>query len=450
MIVTPILTPTSPGRTEAEGVSNEATKLEGVIVMPRKSTTKTRPRDAATLDLLKTMKLPADFPLSPHRPSNRWYKKIKGKRVYFGPLDDPEAALDKYLDQRDDLRAGRKPRAKTAGGVTVDDAVNAFLTAKRQLIESGEVSEQSWHDYYRSGLAIVACFGKRRAVVDLRHDDFDLLRAEIAKGLSATTLANRITRVRSFFKFAYEADLIPQPVKFGPTFRKPKPRQMRLQRAAKPKQLYTAEQLTGLIDAATSPLRAMVLLGINCGLGNGDVSSLHESHIDLSRHTIDYPRYKTGIGRRGILWPETVEAIREALAHRPEPADPADAGLVFLTQRDRRRWVRRELRDVKDPKPGKPKIKLYNSDGIAQQYRKLCKAQGVPLTSFYALRHTFETIAEQTLDFPAVELCMGHEEATMAARYREEIGDDRLRRVAEHVRGWLGLAVDSDVLAKIG
>jgi len=418
--------------------------------MPRKSTTKSRPRDPATLALLADMKLPADFPLSPHTPSNRWYKKIRGRRVYFGPLDDPDGALDKYLDQRDDLRAGRKPRPSSTGGVTVDDVVNAFLTAKRQLVENGEVSEQSWHDYYRIGLDIVASFGKRRAVADLRAEDFGTLRATMAVGCSPTTLANRITRVRSFFKFAYDADLIPHPMKFGPTFRKPKPREMRLQRAAKPKQLYTADDLRKLIDGASSPLRAMVLLGINCGLGNGDISSLHESHIDLKRGTIDYPRPKTGIGRRGILWPETVGALREALAHRPEPASPEDAGLVFLTQRDRRRWVRRELRDVKDPKPGKPKIKLHNADGVAQQYRKLCKAQGIALTSFYALRHSFQTVAEQTLDFPAVELCMGHEPATMAARYREEISDDRLRRVAEHVRGWLGLAADSDVLARIG
>jgi hypothetical protein len=47
---------------------------------------------------------------------------------------------------------------------------------------------------------------------------------------------------------------------------------------------------------------------------------------------IDYPRPKTGIARRCPLWPETVAAIRAALAKRPAPKDEADAALVFLTR----------------------------------------------------------------------------------------------------------------------
>jgi hypothetical protein len=55
------------------------------------------------------------------------------------------------------------------------------------------------------------------------------------------------------------------------------------------------------------------------------------------------------------------------------------------------------------------------------------------------LRHTFETIAGETLDQPAIDLIMGHVPGTndMAAVYRQRIGDDRLRRVADHVRSWV-------------
>ena len=62
-------------------------------------------------------------------------------------------------------------------------------------------------------------------------------------------------------------------------------------------------------------------------------SALIEVGDDLDNGIIDFPRPKTGIPRRCPLWPETVEALREALALRPEPKRPENAGLVFVTQR---------------------------------------------------------------------------------------------------------------------
>jgi hypothetical protein len=47
---------------------------------------------------------------------------------YFGAWADPDAALQKYLEQKDDLHAGRKPRADPEA-LTVKDAANAFLVS---------------------------------------------------------------------------------------------------------------------------------------------------------------------------------------------------------------------------------------------------------------------------------------------------------------------------------
>ena len=50
-----------------------------------------------------------NFPLTANG-NGQWSKKIKGKVYYFGSWADPDAALKRYLEVKDDLLAGRKHR----------------------------------------------------------------------------------------------------------------------------------------------------------------------------------------------------------------------------------------------------------------------------------------------------------------------------------------------------
>jgi hypothetical protein len=76
-----------------------------------------------------------DFPLFPHA-SGQWAKKIRGRMVYFGLWADPDAALAKYLAEKDALLAGKTPRANPAA-LTVKDVANAFLNAKQAAVNGG-------------------------------------------------------------------------------------------------------------------------------------------------------------------------------------------------------------------------------------------------------------------------------------------------------------------------
>src|SRR5262245_6404338 len=86
-----------------------------------------------------------DFPLFPHNNGN-WAKKIRGRLHYFGRWDEPEAALERYLDQKDALHSGRTPRPDPEE-LTVKDAANAFLNAKQSLVDAGELSPRTWAEY---------------------------------------------------------------------------------------------------------------------------------------------------------------------------------------------------------------------------------------------------------------------------------------------------------------
>jgi len=107
-----------------------------------------------------------DFPLTPHVRAKQWCKKIRGNTHYFGKLDNRDAALDKWLADKDDLLAGRKPRSKREG-LEVYDLCNHFLTAKTRQFEAGELTATTFAEYRTTTDAVVAAFGTTRLVADL-------------------------------------------------------------------------------------------------------------------------------------------------------------------------------------------------------------------------------------------------------------------------------------------
>jgi integrase len=361
-----------------------------------------------------------EFPLTAH-PAGYWCKKIRGTIHYFGPWSDPDGALKKYDEQKEALHAGKKPREESEG-ITVNKLCNKFLNAKRRLVDSGELSARSWDDYKAACTLVSNHFGKGRLLADVDPDDFAKLRNKMARKWGAVRLGNVIQRVRSIFKYGFEAGLIDRPVRFGPEFKKPSKKTLRLNRARQGPRLFTADEVRRLIDDAGVQMRAMILLGINCGFGNADCGHLPLSAVDLKAGKIDFPRPKTGIPRRCPLWPETIEALKEVLAQRKEPKDEADAGLVFVTK-----YGLSWYKDTRDNPVSKEMAKLL----------KTLQINGRKGLGFYTLRHTFRTVADEAKDQPAADHIMGHEAQHMSSHYRETISDARLKAVTGHVRAWL-------------
>jgi integrase len=364
-----------------------------------------------------------DFPLFPHA-TKRWAKKIRGKLHYFGYWKDGwKTALENYEKQKDALHAGRMPRPDTSAGVTVKDVANDFLRTKKALVNSGELSERTWADYEQVCRMVVAHMGKGRLAEDVGPDDFTALRKKGAKRWGPQRLGSKLIQyTRCLFKHGVDAGLIERASRFGPGFKRPSKKALRLTRAEAGPKLFTAGEVRRLIDAAGPSMRAMILLGINAGFGNADCGELPLSAVDLGKGIIDFPRPKTGIPRRCALWPETVEALRETLAKRHEPKSEEDTKLFFIT------------------KYGLSWNKDTSTNPVSQEMGKLLRAlkiNGRKRLGFYTLRHTFCTVADESKDQPTVDFILGHEVAHMSSVYRETISDDRLRAVVVHVRKWL-------------
>jgi integrase len=373
-----------------------------------------------------------NFPLWWHEGSGQWAKKFHGRRVYFGT--DADKAEAKYLDEKEHWQARRDPRAERAKDDdtwTVRELCNRFLAMKRSLVDSGELSARVFADYLATCERIVKQFRADRPVEELRPEDFVAFRAVLAKGRSPSALVREITQVRMVMKFALE--LTDRRVKMGTLFRVPSAKVQKLHRQQKTRQhgrrMIDAPELSALIAAAPVHLKAMIYLGINCGLGQTDCSRLPVSAIDFDKAWLTYPRPKTAAERECPLWPETVDAIRASLAKRPADKSKATADLVFLTRLGNE-WVHHEA-----SAKGKVRVK----DSISLEFGKLLKKLALKRhgINFYALRHTFETIGGDAKDQIAVDFMMGHASDDMAGLYRELISGGRLTAVTDHVRAWL-------------
>ena len=362
------------------------------------------------------------------RGDGRWAKKVRGKFVYLSSVkDDPDGskALALWLEQKDDLLAGRTPQPKS-DELSIRELLDRFMVSKRAKMDSGELTAASFGDYFATCKRIIAAFGKGRPVADLQPNDFQKFRTSMAKGWSPVTLANEIQRIRVVFNYG-ESDCNVK-VSFGSEFSRPPKKIMREARNARGKRMFEADELRKIIDAATVPLKAMLLLAANCGLGNSDCANLKFSHLDLDKGWLDYPRPKTAVPRCCPLWPETIIALKEAIADRPNHKTPDLAQNVFITKYGAR-WGTVTLHEAN--KETEKEASVSSDCPICKAMSKLLVEIDLkkPGLNFYALRHGFETVAGSLGDQGAVDLIMGHADDTMAAAYRERSTDPRLRKL---------------------
>lgn len=250
------------------------------------------------------------FVLGVHKGTGYWCKKISGHVYYFGRVcDDPkgEAALEQYLAEKDDFEAGREPRDKT-DELTVADLANKFIDHHKARRDNAQISPRTFRGYYDTTEGVVKAFGRNRLVTDLVPDDFRKLRAKLANRLGLVALRNEIQRVRSLFKFGFDAGAIVTPVRFGRGFDRPTTeavdRERELHRAERGDRMFEAEEIRQILNGKTltdddgnerfiprakQPLRAMVLLAANCGFGPTDLASLPTRAVDLDSGWVTFP-----------------------------------------------------------------------------------------------------------------------------------------------------------------
>ena len=381
-------------------------------------------RSKTTLDYLKKHGLPKDFPLTPHHASGQWRTKINGGTVNFGKLSDPKAAIDLY--KREVYARENNLPIPSADDTTLGDILDRWSDYQVDRRNRDEIATKTCDDYLRVVDMLTDHFGRDIAVVSLEPSAWEGFREKLSSSTtSPTVLTRHVTISKMIFRWADESALLKDRVRFGPTFKVAPKREARLKRLKSKKRTLNADDIRTLIEAADQPIRAMILLGINCGMTQAEVSGLEWADIDLDAAVLDTIRHKTAVERVATLWPETVSALREI-------PRKTNTDRVFTT-RHGNAYVRHDVN-----KDGTFRAR----DNIAREFAKLTKRAGVKLPTgvgFAKLRHTFRTVADNVRDANAIRRVMGHEigRDSVERTYTDTIELKRIKAVTDHVRDWL-------------
>jgi integrase len=347
--------------------------------------------------IAKPKKRNSKFPLTLHK-TGQYCKKIRRKIYYFGK--DKNRALEKYLEVASLLHSGKPSLALSSDKISLRTLCKLYLTHQDNRVTAGEIKQRQLADQNELLTKFVTAIGGNPLVSEITTLDLQNYRAKLIREKKAkNTINNHISAIKAMFNWALENEIVsPSSIPNLKAIKK-------LQNSKEEKPTFTPEQLRTIFTAASPQMKAMIWLGVNCGLGCTDCAELQWKHIDFENRRLHYPRGKTGVNRNLPLWEETIKAL-EVL--------PRNNERIFSTQRGNP-WVRNELKVTTDGK-----VKAVRDYAITKEFKKLLKKVGIVTEKgegFYTLRRTAATLTARTKDPYAVQKLLGHADLRMSMVY---------------------------------
>jgi integrase len=196
---------------------------------------------------------------------------------------------------------------------------------------------------------------------------------------------------------------------------------------------FTNSEIKLLLDAAHGVHKLLILLMLNTGMTQQDVSDLRRHEIDLTAGRIT--RYRSKMRKKKAarlvsykLWPEVIGLLEEHMQKDGERA---------LLTRTGQPWVWREISDQGERK----------SDNVRSVFTKLKKRAGVagPNKSVRMFRKTSATRLKANKEYADLRhWFLGHGEQTVADRHYSASTQDQLDAAVDWLRGELGVGRSQD------
>lgn len=272
-----------------------------------------------------------DFPLRPHK-NGQWYKSVwnpiskKPEQFYFGSwredptgdraLKDPATG---WLARKDAIRAGvDNARIVPVGqALSLGELMARFLSHKYRQSAAGELAKPTLAGYLREVTWFVEFMKAQTPVTGLMPEHFTAYMKHLLEQRKLGRFARKRVRtyLNTFLRYGARNGWYPLP-STGADWTAPStdPDSMRLARARAGVKDFSDRTVSGveidrLLERSQPAFKAMILLGVNCGLGPADIGRLRWRMLDLDRRRLIFPRPKTGVRRVGCLWKQTRDAL---------------------------------------------------------------------------------------------------------------------------------------------
>lgn len=402
-----------------------------------------------------------EFPLRPHR-NGQWYKSVwnprtgKSEQYYFGSWRDDlggDRAINEpftgWLARRKAIKAGiDNVNIEPIGTVrTLGELMARFLAHKLGKCRVGELSRTTLGDYFREVKLFVEFLKPGTPPGGLRPEHFSAYMDHLVSARKLGRHSRRRVRayITAMLNFGVKNNWYSMPGTgadwIAPATDPDSIRQAKARAGIKDysDRILSGDEITQLLKRSSPNFRAMILLGINCGLGPADIGRLRWNMVDLERRRLKFPRPKTGVMRHGSLWRRTVRALKrvQKLKHnRRAMEDNRTSALIFVTRNGLPFYREVEEQSVFeiDGKSVQKVTGVTIHKPILCTFGRMVRELKMDGVSFYRLRHTFKTLGKKARDREALDLMMGHKDVSTGKVYdHEAISWRRIERVAKVV-----------------
>jgi integrase len=196
---------------------------------------------------------------------------------------------------------------------------------------------------------------------DLVNYRMHLLQQVANEKLARTTASDRMTSVKGFIRWLWQTEAISE----LPRVLHPKSKMLEIGKGVKKILTFTESEIATLLTRASNRTKLYVLLALNCGMTQKDISDLRDDEVDWESGCVVRKRSKTRSYANVPcvsykLWPETFELL---LAHRNDAGSERvllnNRGEPLLTERlgsDGKYWKMDNVRNAYDRVRRKTKL----------------------------------------------------------------------------------------------